>query len=139
LEKVLVSSDGLTLEELAKRLGRNTRDGRYKVKTRLVAPLLKANLLVERDGVYSVPVDIEERLEAVLDLSGCNEARRLQKERYERQQDEYRAHLRSKGGSGEQANEKPLTNITALRILGSHDRHAGSASRETSGVEHASA
>ena len=80
-----------TLDEIASRLRRPDskqpeRKQRHNVRTRYLAPMVSVGLLSEHDGRYALPTDAEERLAEYLDLSGCDEAERLQRARFEREQ-----------------------------------------------------
>jgi putative DNA primase/helicase len=88
LERVVAAmeSGGLTRRELAEALDRRACDLERKL-----AWLFADGLLLEDDaGRLSVPEDFAERLERELELSGCNDAERNDRERYEREREAYR-------------------------------------------------
>jgi hypothetical protein len=53
--------------------------------------LLEAELLLEEGGVYRTPTNLLELLERELEESGCNEAERRARARYERERQAYHA------------------------------------------------
>ena len=84
VEKILVAGEeGVTHQDLARRLGRDTRDGRKNLRKREVADLLDAGLLLDRDGVYRVPDDFANLLDRELEDSGCYRALKRQRDRHE--------------------------------------------------------
>jgi putative DNA primase/helicase len=88
LERVVAAmeSGGLTRRELAEALDRRACDLERKL-----AWLFADGLLLEDDaGRLSVPEDFAEGLERELELSGCNDAERNDRERYEREWEAYR-------------------------------------------------
>ena len=83
LEKVVVAGpQGLDIQELAGRLDRKTSD----VK-RVLARVLEAELLLEEEGVYRAPRDIESRMRTHLAKTGAPFATSSQRAMYEAERD----------------------------------------------------
>ncbi len=78
----------VTEEEIAKHLGARARD----IRTRNLPTLVGLGLMVEKDGGYVTPEDIEERLVEELESSGSLKAERLQRETYQREREAYEYH-----------------------------------------------
>lgn len=86
LDFVAAHARVVTLEEIAKYLGVR----KDHVKSRNILTLLAApGFLIEQDGGYVVPDNIEELLAAHLEDDGHNEAQRRQRARYEREREAY--------------------------------------------------
>ena len=96
----------VTQGELAEHLG----VGNHHLKTRNSKTLLTLELLEEVDGGYITPTDLEERLERVLEESGCNKAERLQAEKYERERQAWRR-AREEPGAKEVSEVNPTVLI----------------------------
>jgi hypothetical protein len=58
---------------------------RDHLKARHLRKLLEAGLIVERGDGYATPADVRDRLERELEVSGCNDRARLQREKHDRQ------------------------------------------------------
>jgi hypothetical protein len=76
----------VTADELVKHFGMRKNN----LMTRNIRPLVKLDLLEERDEGYITPADIEDRLERELEESGCKDAQELQRQQYERERRAWR-------------------------------------------------
>jgi hypothetical protein len=87
VEKVLLAGpDGIDLKGLSYVLQRSQADIR-----RILAKVLEAGLVIEKDGIYRVPGDIESRLRAHVSKTGAYFAADLQRAKYEAERDPDRA------------------------------------------------
>jgi hypothetical protein len=90
-----VTGEPATLEFLDERT--NTR--RDHLKSRPIRKLIEARLILEVEGGYTTPDNVEECLDEELEISGCNAKRRMQKERYAKDREIRYIHRMRKTGA----------------------------------------
>ncbi len=112
VEKIAWSPEGLSASQIAAALDRRPD----KIKPLLPA-LLEFGLIVEASGVYRAPADLLERLELELERSGCNEAERRDRRRYETDREARRRFVRERIEASESPGPTPepepvITNVS---------------------------
>jgi hypothetical protein len=90
-----LTGEPATLEFIHER----TRIRKNNLKDRPVRKLLEAGLILEVEGGYTTPPDVEERVERELEISGCNKKKRRQEEKDAKDREIMHIHCMRKAGA----------------------------------------